>query len=100
MVWNGRLEQVGHKTNMHIIPAVVELSQKPANKVFHKRKVENWLGKDDQIVHFVKELIANEDEMEKNNYNWHNVANISQPTSHEDSVIGGHLTSINFVGKD
>lgn len=64
-------------------PSVVKLGQKPSNKDLHEREVVNCLSQYDEVVHFIKKLVAYVDAVHHDNYQRHDVANDGKPSFHK-----------------
>ena len=58
-------------------PSIIKLCKQFTNKNLNKTKVINSLHKNDKIIHFVHNLIANIDTMHSDDNNSHNLTNNS-----------------------
>lgn len=100
VVGDDGLEEIGEEPGMGKWPAEVELSEEPAHKILNIGEEVDSLGEDKQVVHFVQQLIADENSMEQDDNNWHYVADVGQPSCHEHCVIGLVHCSVDFARED
>ena len=79
---------------MRIYPPIVELREQSPHQIVDKRKIEQRLHKDDQVINFIQKLIANVNAVQQNNNNRHDVTDMSEPSFDESWVIVPWNTSI------